>query len=612
MIKATGAELSGHRCQFTVWAPFRKSVDVEFEAPDHKAVHLEKDKYGYWSKEVANIMAGTKYRFILDGIKPYPDPASKAQPDGVHSWSAVVDEHNYVWGDSTWNGVALKDLIIYEIHIGTFTDEGTFEAAILKLDHLLELGINAIEVMPVAQFPGSRNWGYDGVYPYAVQNSYGGGTGLKTFVDACHQKNIAVILDVVYNHMGPEGNYLAEYGPYFTGKYSTPWGKALNFDDAYSDHVKAYFLRNALMWLDDYHIDGLRLDAVHSIIDHSAYHFLKELRQSIDELQIKNRRRYFLIAESELNDVRILEPYEKGGYGLDAQWTDDFHHAVHALATGEKDGYYQDYGKINHLAKAFRQGFVYDGEYSSFRKKTVGNSPQSMASSRFIVCIQNHDQIGNRMLGERVAGLVSFEMLKLMAGIMLVSPYVPMLFMGEEYGENHPFQYFIHHGDSDLAEAVRKGRSKAFKALKSKRKMPDPQAKETYNHSKLKWNFHQHPEQRALFTYYQYLISLRKQGLFSVFFKRHLDTEVHEQQKLLMVRSKDARPGIGILLVVFNFSKEPQYVNTPGFTEMWYKVCSSSDEHWRGKGCTSKVLLQKGERITVAPESMILYKSENS
>lgn len=612
MIKPTGAILTGTSCQFTVWAPFRKSVDVEFESPDLATTRLEKDDHGYWSKEIAPIKPNTKYRFVLDGKITHPDPASRIQPDGVHSWSAVEAEHDYVWGDSEWEGISLKDLIIYELHIGTFTPEGTFESAISKLDHLLDLGINAIEIMPVAQFPGSRNWGYDGVYPYAAQDSYGGNLGLKKLVDACHQKNIAVILDVVYNHMGPEGNYLAEYGPYFTGKHSTPWGKAINFDDAYSDHVRAYFLRNALMWLDDFHIDGLRLDAVHAIIDHGAYHFLKELRQSVDELQIKNRKRYFLIAESELNDVKIMEPYEKGGYGLDTQWADDFHHAVHTLATGEDDGYYHDYGKVEHLAKAFRQGFIYDGIYSSFRKKTVGNNPQSMASSRFVVSIQNHDQIGNRMLGERITELVSFEMLKLMAGTMLISPFIPMLFMGEEYGERHPFLYFISHGDPGLVDAVRKGRANEFKAFKWKGQVPDPQAEETYNRSKLKWEFHQDPEQKALFTYYQYLISLRKQGMFSAFFERHIDTEVHEKQKMLIVRSKDALPTIGILLVVFNFSKKAEQVKMPGFLERWYKICSSSDERWRGKGCPGKTILQKGEEIAVAPESMVLYKSENS
>lgn len=613
MIKKTGASLlAKDRCQFTVWAPFRKSVEVEFDTSDLPRVKLEKDSHGYWSKEIDQITPGTRYRFILDDKITRPDPSSRAQPDGVHSWSEVEDEHNHVWGDSDWEGIALQDMIIYELHIGTFTTEGTFESAISKLDHLVDLGINAIEIMPISQFPGNRNWGYDGVYPYAAQHSYGGSKGLKALVDACHQRGIAVILDVVYNHMGPEGNYLADFGPYFTDRHSTPWGKAINFDDAYSDHVRGYFLRNALMWLDDFHIDALRLDAVHAIIDSGATHFLKELRQNVDELQIKNQRRYFLIAESELNDVKIIDSYDKGGYGLDAQWADDFHHAVHTLATGEEEGYYSDYGKIEHLAKAFRQGFVYDGIYSSFRKKTVGNNPQSIQSSRFVICIQNHDQIGNRMLGERLSQLVSFEMLKLTASTMLLSPYTPMLYMGEEYGERHPFLYFISHGDPGLVEAVRKGRSNEFKAFKWKGQVPDPQAEETFNQSKLKWDFDNDPEQKSLFTYYQYLISLRKQGMFSAFYSRHLDTEVHEEQKLLIIRSKDAIPGIGILLVVFNFSKEHQHVTMPASYERWYKICSSSDERWRGKGCSSKTIIQRGEEIVVAAESMVLYKSENS
>src|SRR5690606_20560616 len=401
MRRKIGAEYLGNdKTQFTIWAPFKDKLEVIIK--DGPVINLPKSSNGYWVGEIKETPPGTLYKFRINGIEDFPDPASRSQPEGVHSWSQIIDHDSFLWEDSTWKGMDMSQMIIYELHVGTFTPEGTFEAIIDKLDHLKELGVNTLEIMPISQFPGERNWGYDGVYPFAAQHRYGGPEGLKTLINACHQHQIAVILDAVYNHMGPEGNYLSQFGPYFTEKYHTPWGSALNFDDKHSDEVRYVFLENVSMWLEEYHFDGLRLDAVHEIFDRGAVHFLKEMSQSVDTLENKTGRKYVLIAESDLNDTKIVVAYDNGGYGLEGQWVDDFHHSVHTILTGEKQGYYSDYGKMEYLAKAFTQGFVYDGIYSEFRKRKVGNNPSHIKTSKFVVCIQNHDQVGNRMFGERL------------------------------------------------------------------------------------------------------------------------------------------------------------------------------------------------------------------
>ncbi len=376
-------------------------------------------------------------------------------------------------------------MIMYELHAGTFIPEGTFDAVIPGLDHLKDLGINATDIMPVAQFPGERNWGYDGVYPFAVQNSYGGPDGLKRIVNECHTKGIAVILDVIYNHLGPEGNYLRDYGPYFTDRYKTPWGQAINFDGPYSNEVRNFFIENALSWLKNYHIEGLRIDAIHGIYDMSAQPFLPELAERVEEFSQQEGRKFYLIAESDLNNSYALRPRDSGGSGLDALWCDDFHHALHTLLTGETDGYYVDFGKIGHLVKSFREGFVYSGQYSAFRKRNHGNSSADIPPDRFVVFSQNHDQTGNRLKGERLSSLVSFESLKLAAGVVLLSPYIPLIFMGEEYGETAPFLFFISHSDPELIKAVRQGRKDEFKTFNWKDEPPDPQDIETFMRSKL-------------------------------------------------------------------------------------------------------------------------------
>src|SRR5688572_5668450 len=496
-------------CHFHVWAPQAESVSLEISEPEKRLLPMEQTEFGYWFTTLPEIHPDTRYTFKINKATERPDPASFFQPDGVHKASALVDHHAFSWTDQDWKGIPLEKLIIYELHTGTFTEQQSFEGIISKLDYLAELGINCIEIMPVAQFPGNRNWGYDGVYPFAVQNSYGGPDGLKKLVDACHQKGISVVLDVVYNHMGPEGNYLNDFGPYFTDKYKTPWGSALNFDDADCDGVRNFFIQNALMWLRDYHIDALRLDAVNAIMDFSAHHFLQELSEEVTKLTEQTGREYLLIAESDLNDVRMINPIEKGGYGMHAQWNDDFHHALHALVTGEKAGYYADFGKIDDLAKAFQDTFVFNGNYAPHRRKSYGNSAAENPAEQFVVCAQNHDQVGNRMPGDRLSETLSLEALKLVAATYLLSPYIPMLFMGEEYGEKNPFQYFISHTDKDLVKAVQEGRKNEFKSFKYAGEVPDPQSEETFRRSMLSWNYRD-GEPAALFNFYKKLIGLRK------------------------------------------------------------------------------------------------------
>lgn len=603
MSKQVGAEyMNGDKVKFAVWAPFKENVEVVIK--DGSSVPLVRDPNGYWEKVVSEVPPGSFYKFRLDGKEEYPDPASLSQPEGVHSWSRVIDFNSLSWNDSTWKGLPLSEMIIYELHIGTFTDAGTFEAVINKLDHLLELGINTIEVLPISQFPGARNWGYDGVYPYAAQFSYGGPQGLNKMIDACHKKGIAVIIDVVYNHTGPEGNYLAQFGPYFTEKYQTPWGAALNFDDKYSDEVRNFFLQSALMWLRDFHFDGLRLDAIHEIIDRGAKHLLKELSQEIDELQKETGKDYVMIAESDLNDTKIIKPYEKGGFGLEGQWVDDFHHSLHTLLTGEKEGYYADYGNIEQLAKSFRQAFVYDGVYSEFRKRTVGNSPAGLNFSRFVVCIQNHDQTGNRMLGERISKLVSFEGQKLAAGLMLSSPFVPMLFMGEEFSEERPFQYFVSHGDPELVKAVQEGRKREFEYFFSRKgDFPDPQGVETFNASKLNWNFKEDASKSTIFKYYKKLIQLKKDGAFNAFRNNEIKTEANEEQKTMKAFSE----GEEKLVAFFNFSDDEKEFILPSSEKSWQLIIASADKKWNGPKDFPPTW-KGGEKLSLPKKSLLLCK----
>jgi maltooligosyltrehalose trehalohydrolase len=550
---------------------------------------MEPNARGFFNVTVPSVGAGARYLYRLDGYVERPDPASRSQPDGVHGPSEVVDPTEFEWTDGAWFGHTLADYVIYELHVGTFTDEGTFDAIIPHLDGLRELGVTMIELMPVAQFPGSRNWGYDGVAVFAVQDSYGGPDGLRQLVDACHARGLGVILDVVYNHLGPEGNYLRDFGPYFTDHYSTPWGDAVNFDRAGSDQVRAFFIENALHWLDEYHIDAFRLDAVHAIFDQSATHFLEEFTTAVHEYAERAGRRVAVIAESDLNDARLIRSRDAGGYGMDAQWTDDFHHALYALLTGEREGYYRDYGSAEHLARAMARGFVLTGQYSEYRDRRHGASHRLTDGRRFVVCTQNHDQVGNRALGDRPSTNLDLDQLKLAAGAILLTPFTPMLFMGEEYGETNPFQYFVSHTDPDLVEAVRSGRREEFKAFNWQGEVPDPQAEETFERSKLQHELKSLPPNRELFAFYKELLRLR--SVVPALRSRNL-----EQQKV------DWVPGTGVIwvhrhapesqvLIVFNFSAETAEFHLALDEGRWTCLLDSDDARWGGREQTSDALI---------------------
>jgi maltooligosyltrehalose trehalohydrolase len=565
---------------------------------------MEKADAGYWCATVGSIAPGTYYRYRLDGMLDRPDPASFFQPEGVHGPSAVVDHAAYRWGDQAWEGVSLADMILYELHVGTFSEDGTFDGAFGRLDHLVNLGITAVELMPVAQFPGDRNWGYDGVFPFAAQNSYGGPAELKRFVDACHVKGLAVVLDVVYNHLGPEGNYLWEYGPYFTrNKYRTPWGWAVNYDDAGSDQVREYFIRNALYWLHEFHVDALRLDAVHAIIDLSAKHILQELAERVEAYNREAQSRRVLIAESDLNDSRLVRQRAAGGFGIDAQWSDDFHHALHAFFTKERKGYYADFGDPGQIPKALAANFVYDGQLSPFRNRRHGNSAADLSPDRFVVFSQNHDQIGNRMLGERFGALVDFETLKCAAATVLLSPQIPLLFMGEEWGENAPFLYFVSHGDPDLVAAVRKGRKEEFKEFADGIDPPDPQDEATFFRSKLGWSQIDNDKKRLL-EWYRRLVEIRKAVGGACIHRANFDVTLDPASQVLRLyrRNDDRR-----MFVFINLSKESAECNVDDNTGKWLKILDSSDQAWGGAGIIAPEGFSTPTIVPLNAHNVVIY-----
>ena len=492
----------------TVWAPKARNVTVDVAATRLEMSYVEG---GWWRLETPLAKRGIDYAFIVDGSKPLPDPRSLWQPYGVHGPSRILDHQAYPWKDGTWRPPPLSSAIIYELHVGTFTPEGTFPAVEERLDYLIELGITHVELMPVNAFSGRSGWGYDGVDLYAPHEAYGGPEALKHLVDTCHQKGLAVILDVVYNHFGPEGNYLEHFGPYLTGRHGSPWGPAVNFDGPESDEVRRYFCDNALMWFHDYHMDALRIDAVHAIVDTSAIHILEQLATEVETLETQTGRHMSLIAESDLNDPRIVKRREIGGYGLDAQWSDDFHHALHTVLTGEKTGYYADFGTLADLAKALTSAFVYDGKYSAYRRRRHGRTAEGLSGHRFLGYIQNHDQVGNRARGERLSHLVSPGKAKIAAVLVFTAPFIPMIFQGEEWAADTPFQYFTDHQDPELGEAVRKGRCGEFAAFGwNEADIPDPQSQKTFESSRLNWAELTRPTHRDILDWYRQCIRLRR------------------------------------------------------------------------------------------------------
>ncbi len=496
--------------EFSVWAPY--AGRAELVLPD-SAHPMTRDAGGWWHVTAA-VDAESTYAFSLDGGDPRPDPQGLRLPHGPHGWSQLFDPDEFPWSDDTWTGVDLDGAVIYELHVGTFTPAGDLDSAAERLGHLADLGVSVVELMPLAPFPGTHGWGYDGVAPFAVHEPYGGPAALQRFVDAAHHQGLAVCLDVVYNHLGPDGNYLGEFGPYLTDHHETPWGRALNLDTPGSDVVRRWVLDNVTQWLRDFHVDALRLDAVHELHDDRALHLLEEMAAEVDVLAERVNRRLWLVAESDRNDPRTVTPRRAGGVGLHAQWADDVHHALHVALTGETQGYYADFADPGALAKVMRTPFFHDGTWSSFRERTHGRpvDPVTVPGRRFVASLQTHDQVGNRAVGDRLSATLSPGLLAGGAAILLTSPWTPMLFMGEEWGATTPWMYFTDHTDPDIADAVREGRRSEFAAHGwDKADVPDPQDPRTFESSRLSWSEPVHDPHARLLRWYRDLIRFRRE-----------------------------------------------------------------------------------------------------
>jgi len=497
--------------RFAAWAPNAERLAVKSDGMIYPMAGP--DRQGWWRADVDDAGHGSDYGFVIgEDAKCYPDPRSQWQPDGVHALSRVYNQDAFAWGDSSFQSLPISSAILYELHVGTFTSGGTLDAAIHKLDYLADLGITHIELMPLASFDGNHGWGYDGVSLFSVHEPYGGPDALKRFVNAAHSHGLAVLLDVVYNHFGPAGNYTGKFGPYLTDAHHTPWGGAVNLEDKWSNQVRRFFCDNALMWLRDFHIDGLRLDAIHAYVDRSAIHFIEQLTTEVAALESALGRRLVVIAESDLNDPRTVTSWEAGGLGADAQWSDDFHHALFAvLAPNSVGGYYTDFGSVSLLVKALRHVFVYDGLYSSYRKRVHGRPVGNLSRHKFLGYIQNHDQVGNRATGDRISHIAGFERAKIAAALVLTSPFIPLIFQGEEWAASSPFQYFADHRDTQLARAVSEGRKREFAAFGwNPDEIPDPESPSTFQRSKLNWAEHKKPEHTEMLAWYRELIRLRR------------------------------------------------------------------------------------------------------
>jgi maltooligosyltrehalose trehalohydrolase len=573
---------------FRVWGPRAKKLDVLIRG---KKYPLKRDEDDWWSGDVREAQPDTDYQFVMDDGEPLPDPRSQWQPQGVNGPSRLVNQASFPWTDRNWQARPLASAILYELHIGTFTPKGTFKSAIQKLDYLVDLGITHVELMPVNEFSGGWGWGYDGVDLFAPHHAYGTPDDLKALVNACHEKGLAVLLDVVYNHLGPAGNYLDRFGPYFNNAYTTPWGSAVNLDHEGSFETRRFFADNALMWLRDYHFDGLRLDAIHALFDRSAIHFLEFLSCEVEILSSQSGRHLVLIAESDLNDPRIVTTREANGYGIDAQWSDDFHHALHTVLTGERKGYYEDFGALGQLAKSFQEVFVFDGCYSPHRDRLHGRPVEGLSGHHFLAYSQNHDQVGNRAQGERLSQLVSLGKQKIAAALVLTSPFVPMLFQGEEFSASTPFQYFTHHDDPDLARSVSEGRRNEFRAFGwTPEQVPDPQAVSTFQNSKLKWEEIGVEPHASMLNWYKKLIALRREsGVLTDGRLWEVDVEFDEEKQWLVVTR-------GSLQVICNCSEEAQCipigVKAPNML--------SSEDGWK----------IEGDRIQLPAESVIIANAK--
>jgi maltooligosyltrehalose trehalohydrolase len=568
---------------FGVWAPMAKRVDVKI---GERAWPLARVEGGWWEAQVDAAGPGSDYGFLLNGEGAVlPDPRSLWQPYGVHGLSRVLDQGAFAWTDGEWRAAELKDAVIYEIHIGTFSDAGRLAEAEERLEYLKTLGVTHVELMPVASFPGARGWGYDGVDLFAPQEAYGGPEALKHFVNTAHAHGLAVLLDVVYNHLGPAGNYLGRFGPYFTASHHTPWGDAVNFEDAGSHEVRRFFIDNAKMWLRDYHFDGLRLDAVHAYMDRSAINFMEQLGVEIRALERETGRSYAVIAESDLNDPRVVTERERGGYGLDAQWSDDFHHALVALLTGDRGGYYADFGSMADLAKALREVFVYDGRYSKYRDRVHGRPVEGLPAWRFLGFAQNHDQVGNRANGERLSALTPPGRVKIAAALVMMSPFVPLIFQGEEWAASSPFLFFTDH-EKELGRLVSEGRKKEFGAFGWKpEEIPDPQDEATFAQSRLNWDEISQPEHAGVLGWYRELIALRRSA--EEFVSGNVEVDFSEKDQWLILRRGD-------FLIGCSIAEGEVRLAVPERAEM---VLRSSDE----------VSVERGT-LTLVPDSVAVLR----
>jgi maltooligosyltrehalose trehalohydrolase len=585
---------------FRVWAPRAEGLALKILGDEPRTFTLEPAGGGVFEARAEGFAAGADYFYVVNG-EERPDPVSRSQPHGVHGPSRVVAPEKFAWTDAGWRGIALKDYVVYELHTGTFTPEGTFEAVIPKLAHLKSLGVTAVELMPVAEFPGGRNWGYDGAHLYAPQSTYGGPEGLKRLIDACHREGLAFVLDVVYNHLGPEGNYAGEFMPLYSESHKSPWGAGLNFDGEGSEGVRRFFVENALYWLTEYHVDALRLDAVHAIVDTSERHFLRQLAEEFHAQAALLGRAAHLIAESDLNDTRVLRAGAEGGYQIDAQWSDDFHHSLHAILTKTARGYFADFGKIEDLAKAIQEGFVYRGQHSKFRGKCHGTPSGERPGEQFVVCIQNHDQIANGYWGDRLSRLVKPAQQRLAASLMLAgAPNVPMLFMGEEWSERAPFLYFTSHTDPELGRAVRQGRMEEYDSFvrgegeteSTLGGFSDPQSEKTFVRSKLDWGSLTRSPHAETLRFYRDILALRREHApLSNCDKTRTRVRFDEARRWLSVERGDESGARATLLC--NFSGEAQALPVP--EGAWRLALWTNDARYGGDSSTK----QPPERLSV-------------
>lgn len=605
--------LGDNRVHFLVWGLYAQEMSVHL-LRDDRVVPLEKDEWGYFSGIIEGIQPGDTYFYSIDGAREgsreRPDPASRYQPEGVHGPSQIIDPH-FAWTDAGFHPPTLRNTVFYELHIGTVTPEGTFQSLIPHLPRLRALGITTIELMPVAHCPGTRNWGYDGVGLFAPMNAYGTPDDFKALVNAAHNYGLAVFLDVVYNHLGPEGNYLWDYGPYFTNRYRGSWGDSVNFDGHGSDEVRRFFIENAIYWLDEFHIDGLRLDATHALLDFTAVPFLEDFTAQVHDWAEAHNRRVLLVAENDSSDRKIVLPQAVGGRGLDGQWLDYFHHTVHTTLTGEVSGYFANYGEFRMMTKVLRDRFAMTGEYSRVHGRKHGTPARDIPADRYVVCVQNHDQVGNRRLGDRLYGRSGFEAAKLAAGYLLTSPYTPMLFMGEEYGEDAPFLFFTEFGDEDLIAAVRKGRKEEFAYFADQGEPPDPHDIETFYRSKLNHDLRHEGEHAILYKLYGTLLALRR-DIPALTNPHPTATTVYDDVPNRIFCLERTGSGSAVRMI-FNWNLDrPQTFTMPGSGHQWRKILDSCDAAWRIDGeshaSAPESLGASPFTLTLPPSSFVIYE----